>query len=72
MEIQKENLHHLIITNVNFNSDNTKSNVTSLKKFALKDLKFNYSIVNKKIDKFSQILILDLKKKQYINGVKES
>lgn len=63
----KESLHHLILANVNFNSNNIKSNLTSLEKAALNGLKSNDNIVIMKVDK-GRILILD--RKLYGDGVK--
>ena len=50
----KENLRHLILINVNFNSTNFKSNLTQAEKTALKELNFNKDIIITKADKGEQ------------------
>ena len=50
-DTQKENLRHLILANVNFNSTNFKSNLTQAEKTALKKLKSNEDITITKADK---------------------
>lgn len=48
------------MANVNFNS-NIKSNLNSVEKTALKDLKSNDNIVITKVDKDSHIVVIDKK-----------
>ena len=69
MDTQKENLCHLILTNVKFNSTNFKSNLTQGEKTALKELKSNDSTIKTQADKRGQFVILD--KNHYIERLNE-
>ena len=59
LDTQKENLCHIIPTNVNFNSTNFKSNLTHAEKTALKELKSNEDIIITKADKGGQIVVVN-------------
>lgn len=60
-EVQKENLRHLLIANINLISNNTKSDLIPLEKTALKNPKSNDSIVWEKMAQCHRLFITTVK-----------
>lgn len=59
-EIQKENLSNYIVSNLNFDPNNIQSNLISLEKTTLKDLKYIDNIVITTADKGNRSSLYNL------------